>query len=156
MTKLTPKQEAFVQAYLRTGNQGAAYREAYNADGMTANSIDVEAHRTLSHPKVALRVQQLQEKIAKKTEYTVESVAKMFQDVYDAAMRDGEDKALSAANSASMGIAKLHGLIVDKAKVHHTHEIVDVSDHELANIATGSGNRAIEAPTIEADSTRIH
>lgn len=145
-----------MQAYLRTGNQRTAYCEAYNADGMNENSIDKEAHKLLNNPKVAPRLHELQERIAKKTERTVENVTEMFQAVYDAAMVPGPNGSLSAANGAAMGIAKLHGLIVDKAKVLHQHEIVDVSDHELANIATGSGNRAIEAPTIEADATRIH
>lgn len=30
-TRLTPKQEAFAQAYVETGNASGAYRRAYNA-----------------------------------------------------------------------------------------------------------------------------
>ena len=37
--KLTPKQEAFVLAYIETGNASEAYRRAYNAENMSERSF---------------------------------------------------------------------------------------------------------------------
>lgn len=56
MTKLTSKQQAFVAAYLETGNASDAYRTAYDAAGMSPASINREASALLDHPKVAARI----------------------------------------------------------------------------------------------------
>jgi phage terminase small subunit len=60
--KLTPKQEAFVLAYLKTSNASEAYRKAYDAGKMSDESVHVEACRLLANPKVALRVASVQSK----------------------------------------------------------------------------------------------
>ncbi len=72
--KLTPKQSAFVRAYLETANASEAYRRAYNPKKMSSNAIKVEACRLLSHPIVALTVNAAQEKIAAKHGVTVERI----------------------------------------------------------------------------------
>lgn len=56
---LTPKQEAFCLAYLKTGNASEAYRQAYNAENMKPESINVNASKLLSNTKVALRLAEL-------------------------------------------------------------------------------------------------
>ena len=71
--KLTAKQEAFVLAYLSNGrNASAAYREAYNAKGMSEAAIGVEACKLLKHPSVALRVAEVVERAVEKTSVTIE------------------------------------------------------------------------------------
>lgn len=61
---LTPKQEAFAQAIFAGKTQNLAYRESYDASGMTENAINVEASRLMDHPKVSLRIQQLRDDLA--------------------------------------------------------------------------------------------
>jgi hypothetical protein len=57
--KLTNKQRAFANAMLRgAGSQSAAYREAYDAEGMNDSAVAVEAWRLMNHPKVALKLEQ--------------------------------------------------------------------------------------------------
>jgi phage terminase small subunit len=56
---LTKKQEAFALAYVKSTNASEAYRLSYNAKGMSAEAINVEACRLLKNPKVALRVNEL-------------------------------------------------------------------------------------------------
>lgn len=63
--KLTPKQEAFCQAFIETGNASEAYRRAYNAEKMKAETINVKACELLKNGKVAVRVEQLQAKAKK-------------------------------------------------------------------------------------------
>lgn len=64
--KLTPKQEAFVLAYLETGNASEAYRRAYNAKGMADNVIHVKASELLKNGKVAVRVSAVYKSVAEK------------------------------------------------------------------------------------------
>lgn len=59
-TNLSPKQEAFAQAYIETGSVAAAYREAYNVgDSTAAATVRNNGHKILGHPKVAARVRTL-------------------------------------------------------------------------------------------------
>lgn len=110
---LTPKQEAFVTAYLETGNASEAYRRAYNALGMTANAIGVEAHRLLESPKVALRVQAHRDAAAERAVVSILSLTEELEEARALALQEGQ---ASAAVSASMGKAKLHGLLTDKVE----------------------------------------
>lgn len=66
--KLTYKQEAFAQAYMRTGDKSAAYREVYKSDKMKSNVINIKAQQVFNNGNVLVRVHELQkeaEKIAK-------------------------------------------------------------------------------------------
>lgn len=54
LPKLTKKQQSFVMRYVVNGdNASDAYRFAYKTEGMTDNTINVEASRLLKNPKVA-------------------------------------------------------------------------------------------------------
>ena len=113
MTDLTPKQQAFALAYVETGNASEAYRRAYDAENSSPETIKVEASRLLDNPNVALTVVGLQEEARERTLVTLESLTRELD----------EDRSLarklempSAAVSAVMGKAKLHGLITDKTK----------------------------------------
>jgi hypothetical protein len=51
---LTAQQQAFVLAYVETGNAAEAYRRAYNCkEGRSAQSIGVAAYRLLKNPRIA-------------------------------------------------------------------------------------------------------
>lgn len=62
--KLTLKQEAFCQAYIRLGDKSAAYREAYNASRMKPETIHEMASKLSSNHKVATRIKELKYKLA--------------------------------------------------------------------------------------------
>jgi phage terminase small subunit len=63
--KLTPKQEAFVHAYLEAGNASEAYRRTYNVDpGCKPNTIEKRACELLQNGKVAGRLRELRERSA--------------------------------------------------------------------------------------------
>lgn len=114
MTNLTPKQEAFVQAYLTTGNASEAYRQSYNASGMKPAVINVKASELLADGKIAVRVQELQAIAVERALVTVQSLTEELEEARALAL---EERQPSAAVSASMGKAKLHGLLVDKAEL---------------------------------------
>lgn len=58
---LTPKQELFAQ--LVAGGMGGsdAYRQAYKAENMTDAAIAVEAFKSIRHPKIALRLNEIRQ-----------------------------------------------------------------------------------------------
>lgn len=119
MSGLTPKQEKFAQKYIELSNASEAYRQAYNAENMSNDAIKVEACRLLQNPNVALTVMKIQEQHAERHRVTVDSITKELDEARSLAM---EEKQTSAAISASMGKAKIHGLIIDKAQQRFVDE----------------------------------
>ena len=63
--KLTQKQEKFARAYVETGNASEAYRRAYDASRMKAETVNNNASKLLQHSEVAARVATLQSRVAK-------------------------------------------------------------------------------------------
>ena len=119
---LTPKQEAFALAYVETGNASEAYRQAYTVNGKSENAVHVEASRLLANPKVSLRVNELQAGHRERHNVTIDSLTKQLEEAR--ALAIGEEHP-SAAVSAIMGTAKLHGFLVERsinANVDLTHE----------------------------------
>lgn len=116
---LTVKQEAFATAYIENGgNASAAYRAAYNAENMQPQSIHVNACKLLSDAKVSLRVEELRAALAKRHEITADTITRMLIEDRDFAR---ELESAAAATTATMGLAKLHGLLVDRQ--HHSGAI---------------------------------
>lgn len=112
--KLTPKQEAFVLAYVESGSASDAYRKAYAAGGMTAKSIHETASRLLADPKIASRVAQLQAAAADRAVLTLEKHMDDLKQLRNAAVKAGK---WSAAISAEIARGKAAGLYVDRTEV---------------------------------------
>ena len=60
VAQLTEKQEAFCTNIAAGRSKSQAYRESYDARGMSEQSIWCEAHRLSVHPKVAPRLAEIQ------------------------------------------------------------------------------------------------
>ena len=113
---LTPKQEAFALAYVETGNASEAYRRAYSAEKMKPASVAVNASKLLADAKVALRVQELQAKAVERHETTVDDILRELEEAR-ALAAGGEKPQPAAMVAASMGKAKLLGMLTDKTEV---------------------------------------
>jgi len=109
---ITQKQRNFCNAFVETGNASEAYRRAYSTDNMSAESIKVEASRLLDNPNVSLTVEELRKQHAERHNVTVDSITKELE---EARIMSMTEKQLSTAVSATMGKAKLHGLLIDKS-----------------------------------------
>jgi phage terminase small subunit len=107
---LTPKQEKFVQAYHKLGSQRKAYRAAYDAKNTSDRVADNKACGLLKRDDIRVRLAELQAKVAAKTEITVETITKMLASSYQKASSAGQH---GPATQAAMGLAKVHGLIID-------------------------------------------
>jgi phage terminase small subunit len=118
--KLTPKQEAFAMAYVECGNASNAYRMAYDVNENTSdNSISVEASKLRNNPKITLRILELQELAQERHSITVDSLTDELEKARKTAQEAGQASAMVAA---TMGKAKLHGLLTDKAQISSPEE----------------------------------
>ena len=127
--KLTPKQEAFISAYLETGCATEAYRRDYDTNRMTSGAIEVEGKRLLKHPLITLRLRAAQERVAAKAEVTAAKILDELREAWALARDRGQPSAMVAA---SMGRAKVAGLIAEKNDAEQPNGFDDMSDEELA------------------------
>lgn len=69
---LTAKQEQFAKAIVEGMNQADAYRSAYDTKNMSDNSVYVNASKLIANAKVALRIKELRDELAKPTIMTAQ------------------------------------------------------------------------------------
>lgn len=106
-----PKHERFAQELAKGATQDAAYTLAgYKADRGAASRLSAKVN-------IKTRVAELQERAAIKVETTVEDIARQLDEDRALAISLGQP---SAAVSATLGKAKVLGLIVDKTKAEHS------------------------------------
>lgn len=108
---LTDKQEKFCLAHIETGNASEAYRRAYNAADMKPETIHKRSSELMSNREVAGRIEQLRQAAAERAIVSVLSLTEELEQARALALATAQ---ASAAVSASMGKAKLHGLLTDK------------------------------------------
>jgi len=65
--KLTPKQEKFIRNIVSGMSQRQAYKDAYNAENMTDESIDVNACKLFNDAKISQRYKELIEELQDKS-----------------------------------------------------------------------------------------
>ena len=115
------RHERFAQNKAKGKSTGPAYTAAgYKATG---NSAEVNGARLLRNAQVRARIAELQNKAAERTIKTVADIVAQLDEDRDAARERGQ---ISAAVSATMGQAKILGLITNK------HHVVGVLTHEEA------------------------
>jgi len=118
--KLTPRQEAFAAHVAR----GVPYGEAYRLAGYRSvddGSIYANASRLAKDDRIKTRIdnllsteRRLRERAQEATLIvTAQTVTAMLAQAYEAALKH---KQIGAAATAAMGLAKLHGLLVDKTE----------------------------------------
>jgi len=118
---MNPKRQAFVREYAvsRNGLQ-SAIRAGYSEK--TAGQI---ANNLLKIIEVKEALAELEAQHADKCGVTIENLTAEIEKDREQARQLGQP---SAAISASMGIAKLHGLVVDRAENKNTNVNADVTD----------------------------
>lgn len=101
---LTPKQEAFAQAFVDLGVASQAYRSAYDAEGMNDNTVKKEACLLLQNEDVAKRVAELRNEAKEALQITREMIASKMFDI----MTKTQDE--KTAIKAGESLSKLLGL----------------------------------------------
>lgn len=125
---LTPKREAFARAYLELGSARKAYEAAYNCENLKSTTVGSRASALLREPTVAYFIDQLRAEAAKRNEINIDNLTTMYLEDRKLARDLGMP---AAAISAVTGVAKLHGLLVEKSKVTVEKTFNDMSDEEL-------------------------
>jgi phage terminase small subunit len=115
--KLTPKQEKFCRVFMLKGNASEAYRQSYDCQNMKNTTINRKASELMVNGKVTARISEFQLEAQKAHDVTVESITKELDENRQYAIMLEQSAAM---NSATMGKAKLHGLIVEKKDVKIT------------------------------------
>ena len=119
---MTPKQEQFARLYVETGNASEAYRQAYNADNMKPETVTNEAYKLLQDPDISAMVDGLKAEARQRHAVTVDDLLHELEQARAAALAAPTPQS-SAAVSATMGKAKMLGLLVDKAEIKAEAEI---------------------------------
>lgn len=99
MSKLTTKQELFVQQLIAGQSQRQAYKEAYNAEKMTDVAIDVQASKLLKNPKVALRYRELLKEFSNMALWSREQAFNEYEWLKNQAKDDIKMQGVRQANS---------------------------------------------------------
>ena len=114
---LTLKQEAFCQAYIQNGgNASEAYRTAYDAGKMKAETIQNNAYKLLQNNDVATRVAELRAAIEERHQITMDDLIGELEEARSQAIGLTVPQ-LSVAVSATMGKAKMLGFLSDKVEL---------------------------------------
>jgi len=139
--KITDKQRKFARLAVELGNKTEAYIQAYDvvADSKRGTAAR-DARRLSESPNVRLEMVRLRELLQKRHNVNVDSLTDELNDAQQLAMNELMP---SAAIQATMGKAKLHGLLIDKQElqspqgVHFSmvldkkKEIIDVTPKEI-------------------------
>ena len=107
MTGLTPKQEAFCQRYLESGNASEAYRQCYSAEKAKPETINRSAKELLDNPKIAARLDELRGVALAAHGVTIASLVAELEEARQVAKKREQGAAMV---QATMGKAKLAGL----------------------------------------------
>ncbi len=130
MAGLTPKQEAFALAYVETGNASEAYRRSYNAEKMKPETVNRTAKELLDNPKIAARLAELKAAHVERHEITVDDLIRELEEARSIAMA-GERQQPAAMVAATMGKAKILGLVQDKVDARLTGPDGGPIEHSL-------------------------
>lgn len=124
---LTPKQEAFAQAVVTGKTQADAYRHAFDASKMKAETIQSKACLLMADGKIRARVAELRQPVIEAAQITLAAHLSRLAELSDKAEQEGK---YSAAVTAEIARGKASGLYVEK--IEHSGGIAHtLSDEEL-------------------------
>ena len=99
MDKLTPKQEIFVQGIISGLSQRQAYRQAYKADKMSDETVDVRASKLLKEYKVSIRYRELLKEFSNMSLWSREQAFNEYEWLKNKARSSIENDGIRQANS---------------------------------------------------------
>lgn len=99
MSKLTTKQELFVQNLVAGQSQRQAYRQAYNAEKMTDKTVDETANKLLKNPKVNARYRELIKQFSNMALWSREQAFNEYEWLKNQAKDDIKMQGVRQANS---------------------------------------------------------
>ena len=127
------RHERFARAVVRLGNQRAAYIEAgYEARrpvvARECSPVDFGASRLAKHAKVKQRISELRRAMATRSEVTEDS---LIDELEEARQLAADSKQGAAMVAATMGKARLTGLLVDRKEIGQPGDFANMTADEL-------------------------
>ena len=110
---MTPKQADFVRLYFELGIASEAYKQAYNSTGKP-NTLHRKANELLKHPIIKSEIEAMQEQARERNQVTIDNVVDELEEARQLAKQSGNAAAMV---SATLGKAKVLGLVVDKQEL---------------------------------------
>jgi phage terminase small subunit len=152
--KPTIKQERFAQAYVANGGRPSqAYRTAYDADGMNANSVSHEATLLAEHPSVAPRIEEIAAQTLASAQMTPDYVVSVLR-----AVADDPDQHGQARVKAAQQMMRMLGLdvtrTVHEGTIHHDIDPIKaaLSIEDLEALAADARKRlALDSISVTVD-----
>ena len=111
---MTPKQADFVRLYFELGIASEAYKRAYNSHAKP-NTLHRKANDLLKHPVIKAEVQTMQAQARERNQVTIDNVVDELEEARQIAKQSGNAAAMV---SATLGKAKVLGLVVDKQETN--------------------------------------
>ncbi len=124
---LTQKQEEFAKCIVEGMSQIDAYKKAYNAESMKDNSIYREASLLMDNPKIAQRIKELRDRLAKPTVMTAQERLEILSDIIKAS----EEHDINARLKAIDLMNKMTGEYVQKIDANVNADVdicIELSD----------------------------
>lgn len=122
---LTAKQEKFCQGVAKGLSYSDAYREAYNAEKMKTETVNNSAFKLLINGEITARVEELKKRALKRYDLTVDDIITELEEARELAKQTSQSATMV---SASMGKAKLLGMVVDSQNVRLTQVPTIIDD----------------------------
>lgn len=127
--ELTPKQELFAQSVASGMTQAEAYRTAFNASKMKAETVIQAASRLMTDSNITARVSALRKPIIEKAGITLKSHLRRLEELSIAAELAEQ---YSAAIAAEVARGKAAGVNIEKTEVNQVSKITILKAEELA------------------------
>ena len=132
--RLTPKQEAFVRQVLAGDDLSTAYRKAYDAEKMSPASINREAHRLSSNPKITPRLRRGMEVREVSVQSSYHSLRHSVIERLDQ-MADDTDASDSARVRSLEMLGKHVGLFTDQVSITTDRSTEELQEELTTRIA---------------------
>lgn len=141
MNAITSKQTSFCRQVALGSSLSHAYREAYSATNMLANTVHKEAHKLMQNPKVTTMVDALQTQAnAQVVRLSVASREEVLATLTKC-MQSGEPKD-SVRLKAAETLGKHYGLFTDRLAIEQTErsseEVRTILEAKLKTLIAGS------------------
>ena len=141
---MTPKQQRFAEEYVVDHNATQAAKRA----GYSPKTAYSQGQRLSKNVEVQTAIAAGEARLRRKTEVSISSLSEEMRENRDLAIKNAQ---ASAAQQASMGLAKLHGLLVERTEVKTTGDLsleqVRARIKEIEDELTGLDGAALQAPT---------
>lgn len=129
---LTSKQQLFV-SYLFAGmSDSDAYRQAYDASGMNAHTLGIEANRVRHHPGVALKLRELQDKRDERTSLAASLTREWITEGVMGLAQNADKDSVRLGAYALLGKVAGIDLFRETTRTEHITRTVEDIDRELA------------------------